>query len=295
MLIDGWVAATVLAKWGVYAFSLVAAGGAWFALCQPALPLPTRRALDRLTIAAAALGALATLARLAVQAGYLIDDGWRGALDPAMLGLAAEGPLGASSALRVAGLALVATLVVPRRGAAWTAAAGAVLVAASFALTGHAQERPEAALPWLLGAHVAAASFWIGALWPLHRACGPAGSSAEAATAAERFGRQAAGAVAALLVAGTALAWTLVGSVGALVGTGYGRALLLKVALVAALLALAAANKWRLAPALGAADAAVAGRAARALRRSIRAEAVAVAAALLATAALTGATALPVQ
>ena len=99
---------------------------------------------------------------------------------------------------------------------------GATLVAASFALTGHASEGPGAALPWALGAHVAAVSFWIGALWPLHRACAPSGTLAEASVADERFGRQAALVVLGLLAAGTALAWTLVGSLHALVTTGYG-------------------------------------------------------------------------
>jgi putative copper resistance protein D len=45
-------------------------------------------------------------------------------------------------------------------------------------------------------------------------------------------------------------AWFLVGSVPALASTAYGRLLVAKLGVFAAMLALAAANRWRLTPAL---------------------------------------------
>jgi copper transport protein len=84
------------------------------------------------------------------------------------------------------------------------------------------------------------------------------------------------------------LAAVQVETLAALVTTGYGRLLLLKLAAVAALLGLAAWNKRRLTPHLAAGDEA----AARRLRRSIGAE-MAVAAAVLALTAALGQTVPP--
>jgi copper transport protein len=85
-----------------------------------------------------------------------------------------------------------------------------------------------------------------------------------------------------LVAAGAALAWFLIGELPALVTTPYGLALSAKITLVAAMLALAAVNKWRLVPALPT------GRAAMArLRHSIFVEAALALAVIVATTALT--------
>ena len=57
--------------------------------------------------------------------------------------------------------------------------------------------------------------------------------------------------VSALALSGLANAWYLVGDVPALFGTDYGRLLLAKLVLFAAMAALAAVNRWRLTPRLG--------------------------------------------
>jgi len=293
LVADTWTLATIFNKWLVYGSALVAAGGVWFVLAQPMLPAATRQLTVRVTFVAAVLGVLTTLGRLAVQAGYLIDEGWRGMIDPDILRLVLEGPLGTSSAVRVAALVLVAGLAVAGRRRVWLPATGAVLVAASFALSGHTSGDAGALIGSLLVLHLVAVSFWLGALWPLYRLADGSVPRAATAVAAERFGRQAVGIVAVLLAAGATLAWLLLGSVPALYATGYGRTLLAKLAFVGALLCLAAVNKWRLVPALGGTDRAAADRAAIALRRSIGVEAFIFAAVLLVSAVLTSATVLP--
>lgn len=290
---DTWSLATIFVKWLVYGSALIAAGGVWFVLSQPTLPAAARRSIVRVTFVTAVLGVVATLVRLAVQAGYLIDDGWRGMLDPEMLRLASEGPLGTSSAVRVVAFVLVAGLAATRLRSLWLPATGAVLVAVSFSLSGHTSGDPGALAGSLLVLHMAAASFWLGALWPLYRLADGSVPRTATAVAAERFGRQAVGIVVVLLAAGATLTWLLLGSVSALYATGYGRTLLAKLVLVGALLCLAAVNKWRLVPALDSADRATADRAAIALRRSIGVEALLFAVVLLATAVLTSATVLP--
>jgi putative copper resistance protein D len=135
--------------------------------------------------------------------------------------------------------------------------------------------------------HLLAAAFWVGALIPLRQAAlAPAG-----ADLLHYFGNLAAGGVAALILAGTSLAWLLSGSATALFGTAYGLALLVKVAIVAVLLGFATWNKVRLVPALRAEKPG----AAHALRRSIAMEMLAVVLILLATATITSVTTPPVN
>jgi putative copper resistance protein D len=159
---------------------------------------------------------------------------------------------------------------------------GAAVAATSFAWVGHARAAAQAAAPLLLGVHVLAAAFWLGALGPLAiqaRRREPL----ELGAVAARFGRIAMALVAVLLAAGAAVLWILLGSVSELWTSGYGRLACAKIALVACLLALAAWNKLRLVPRIAAGDP----LAVRSLRRSLRAEMVVAGLILLITAALT--------
>jgi putative copper resistance protein D len=85
------------------------------------------------------------------------------------------------------------------------------------------------------------------------------------------------------------MSYTLVGSIAALIQTGYGQALVIKVLLVAVLLGLAAANKLRFMPRLKVGDAS----AAKHLTKSISIEWVVVVLVLAVTAVLTSNLTLP--
>lgn len=101
-------------------------------------------------------------------------------------------------------------------------------------------------------AHLVAAGLWLGALVPLALLlCDPASTSARV-TAARRFSALGVACVAVLLVSGTVNAWYLVGTIPALIATPYGQVLLAKLIVVAAMLWLAAVNRWRLVPRLAA-------------------------------------------
>ena len=123
----------------------------------------------------------------------------------------------------------------------------------------------------LLGAeslHLLAAGAWLGSLAPLFIAIGALAPD-QGARAARRFSPL--GMLCVAILAGTALAqgWILIGGLPGLVGTDYGRVALVKLALLLVLLALAAANRFRYAPAMrGPAGA----DAKRGLRRSIAVE-----------------------
>ena len=99
-------------------------------------------------------------------------------------------------------------------------------------------------------AHLIAAALWFGALLPLMLVLRGTAETATQYRVASRFSTLGVICVTALLLSGIVNAYYLVGSVQGLIGTTYGQALLLKLALVAAMLAVATVNRWRLVPRL---------------------------------------------
>ncbi|GIE30473.1 transport integral membrane protein [Actinoplanes italicus] len=247
-----WV--LTLARWLGYAGLLLAAGLVVFtAVFLPAGP-GTGRARHRaatLTRAAVALAAVAWTAALPITAVYLLGGG------PELLG---EGSTWSSLppaeyavvAVVVAGLAAAAGLGTSpgsrRRRVAAVAAATAAVIAP--ALTGHTRAAgPEALVVGADALHLLAGSVWLGGLAGLALTL-PAlsGHGAAAARTLTRFSATAAAVLVALIATGSLLAWRILGSWSALAGTGYGRLLLAKIALVLAALAIAAWNRWSLLP-----------------------------------------------
>lgn len=151
------------------------------------------------------------------------------------------------------------------------------------ALAGHAAASELSAVAVSLDAlHLLATGVWAGGLLPLALCLAWARglpSSAAAARAAERFSRLGLVAVAVLVVTGGFAAWQQVGGVPAAIGTAYGRWLVAKLVLVAALIPIAARNLlvWRRRLAAAGPESAAA---ATALLRNVRREAVLVAAIL---------------
>ena len=285
--IDGLALLAMAAKAAGYATALLAMGGVLFvAAFRTLADADVLRLARRLAAGAALVGLVVLAARFGIRAARISGMGWDGATDPMMLGFVWESPLGAAAIWRGLGEAAILVALLPGAGL-WIALGGAVAVAVSYAQVGHSLGDPRVALAMLLVLHLLAAAFWIGALAPLRRAAGNVGG----ADLLHRFGTVALVAIAALIVAGTALAWLLSGSLSALFGTAYGRTLLAKVAVVSVLLGLAALNKLRLVPALAAGDPS----APAALRRSIALEGAAVILILLATATLTTLTTPPVN
>ena len=285
--IDGLALLAIASKAAGYAAALLAMGGVLFAVVFRGLAAPEVLRLARRIAAAAALVGLVVLAaRFGIRAARISGMGWDGATDPMMLGFVWESPLGAVAIWRGLGEAAILAVLLPGAGL-WFALGGAVAVAVSYAQIGHTLGEPRAVLVVLLVLHLLAVAFWVGALAPLRRAAGDVGG----ADLLHRFGTVALVAVAALMVAGTALAWLLSGSPSALFGTAYGWTLLAKAAVVSALLGFGALNKLRLVPALAAGDPS----APPALRRSIALECAAVILIFLATATLTTLTTPPVN
>lgn len=213
--------------------------------------------------AGAATLTLLALAALALQTGMMagaLDQ----ALNPEALGFVIGGTsLGAAYAVRAgASLLLVLTVLVlrPGRGLWSVAAVLGLIVAASFAWTGHGAAT-EGAGRWVhLTAdilHVVAALIWIGAVFAFavlatRRIEGDAASQAALATALGGFARVGTLCVAVLLVTGLINSVFLVSveQVFSLVATPYGRLLAAKLAAFVAMLGLAALHRFRSTPAL---------------------------------------------
>jgi putative copper resistance protein D len=278
---DMWDGAAVLVKAVLYAATLGAAGGVFFLAYSRSLLEPSDRlAIARPLFILIAVAIAASAARVLLTAASMASDAG-GMLDARLLSMVWRGGEGRAAVLRAAGLLLAIPALARGRGRR-LAIAGAAVAATSFAWVGHARAAAQAVTPLLVGVHVLAAAFWLGALGPLAIAARRREPRALGALAA-RFGRIALAVVGALLAAGAMILWILLGSFSELWTSGYGRLASVKIALVACLLALAAWNKLRLVPRIAAGDA----LAVRSLRRSLRAELLAAGLILLVTAALT--------
>ncbi len=218
------------------------------------------------------------LLRIAVIAGMVALFGTGFGIVLAGTGL--EGPEGLAPMVAVIGLALsFGAGLAGGRLEGLGLVTGAVIAAASLALTGHAASAPP---QWLtvpaVAIHGLAASFWIGSLLPLSVVLRGLPVS-EAALLVRRFSSIALVAVPVLLAAGVVLTLTQFSGMAGLANTRYGLIWLGKMAGVTGLLGLAALNRLRLTPALERGEA-------RPLLLSIRAELLVAALVVMATAGL---------
>ena len=111
--------------------------------------------------------------------------------------------------------------------------------------------------------HLIAAGLWVGALLPLVLLLRATTDTSRQYEAAKRFSTLGVICVVVLLASGIVNAHYLVGTLPALIGTTYGQILMLKLALVLAMLALAAVNRWHVVPQLAGHDRGAARRIAR--------------------------------
>ncbi len=178
-------------------------------------------------------------------------------LDPVVLIAGWAGPAAATMVLAASGVALMLWRDrLPGGAPFWARLLGAAVALTSVLPVGHTRTFGPT---WLvMGAdlvHAATAAVWLGGLVGLGlylaRARRQQRDPVEAGVVLGRFSTLAGVLVALLGVTGIALAVVIVGSVPALVGSTYGRLLLIKVGLVAVIGGLAAWNRFSLVPSLG--------------------------------------------
>lgn len=285
---DIWGIAAILAKLALYVGVMGATGLLIVLVAYSKLVAPVRARMRWHT------AALAMLALLAAGFGFMLrgaalTGGIDGMTDPDMLALLWSTPVGDVLVYRIAGLSLMLCgLFIPNIGP-WIALVGGALALWSFAQIGHIPETGQLGVRVLLLLHLLGVSFWVGVLGPLRKLSREADLIEIAAQLGHRFGQAATLVVPALILAGGIMAWQIVGDLSALFTTGYGLALVAKVALVALVLGLAAANKMRFVPAMQSGDV----RASKHLAHSIEIETLVILAVLGATATLTSVLPLP--
>ena len=183
-------------------------------------------------------------------------------------------------------LLLAAWCVIQTRGPEEGSRLGSDVAAGALAtvalLLGTAASHAASAQGWPLvamtvdAAHLLATGVWFGGLLPLALSLGhvrglpPRLAARVAAVGAQRFSRLAFWSVSALVATGIYNAWIQVGTIPGLVGTPYGRWLLLKIGLLLAVLVLAASNRFGLIPRLLRASAPRSGGDAPAIVRRLR-------------------------
>ncbi|MEO8313394.1 MAG: copper homeostasis membrane protein CopD [Pseudomonadota bacterium] len=241
----------------------------------------------RLLIWSAALCLVASVLGLLAQTSLLAGSLTEGLTSDALSAVITTMAFGPSSLIRTAAAALALLLAASaplnRRLFLFCVLLGAVVLA-SFAWMGHGAAT-RGSWGWLhLGAdilHALAAGIWIGALiafFALARAPDADSTIDTALHAALRgFSRLGSVLVAILIATGIVNTWFLIGPArfSGLWTTPYGKLLSLKLLLFVGMLGLAASNRFRLTPALGAAlETAVSPRDAKVgLRRSVLIEA----------------------
>jgi copper transport protein len=245
-------AARWLLRYGSYAAIMTAVGTlmttafVWGGAAQ--LPL-LRRLLNRSLLATAVLGALQLLVVASDISG---DSPWSafGSIDRALTTDA-----GAALLIRIAVALAVWRLLAMHRTAHpdvyWTSISLSGLgLLATWAFAGHSRSQRWPAVGVITDvAHHAAAAAWIAGLAIVALVVIPRADTGAAGTV-RRFSRVAAVSVGVLVVTGLAQTIRLVGSPMALLDAAHGRMLAVKLALLAAMLFLANANRRRVATAL---------------------------------------------
>src|SRR5680860_1483436 len=275
---------------------MLAAGGLLFLLWIHDRTRDERGGLVRITSAAAAAGILVTLVAVGVQGALTSGLGVEALTSPAVLGGVLNSSYGTAAAVRIAGLLIVGLAL---RGLWSTPAtvagiAGALLALSSFALTGHSVTTdPRWLAAGAVFAHTLFGAAWFGGLVLLAVVLRRrhAGDAVGGGRMVARFSSYALATVAVVVVAGSALAWAEVRSLEGLWSTSYGLTLLVKVAAVAAIIAIALYNRQRLVPAIARqGERAGDGSAWARLARTLRMESFGIVGVLLLTAVLTAMT-----
>ncbi len=266
----------VIARWFHFASMFVLFGSSffWFYMGgerSPEGPSGLPKAFRKTVILLRITAPVAAISGLAWFAGTLANmtSGFGNIFDPETLRLFFfETAFGPVTAVRLTLLAVAVVIVLlPWHNRAWLSALlciGAVLLI-SQAWLGHAAEGGaglyETAMIIAYGVHTLAAGAWVGGLPPLlftlaekqdHDTCDARRWTVDILS---RYSSMGIIAVTLIVISGTANAgFRVAGSFGRLLDTGYGNVLLVKVALVAVMLALAYYNRFVMMPQLRAAQ-----------------------------------------
>ncbi len=249
--------------------------------------------LDRWREIAAVTGIIGLLLALPARL-VTVGGGWDALTDGSFLLDSLTGPIGVATAVTIAGTAglVLVRPSQPGRSVLFAGLACTLVALGGFAVEGHTRTKEPG---WLIVVsdvvHTSAGAIWLGGVVALavtlRRTTGPW----RARTALD-VSWWAMWAVVAVTVTGVVMSMIVLRTFNALADTGYGLALMVKVALVVVLIAIGARNRLLLVPAIEESemsdDPEPAEWAVRSLKRAVVVELVVFAALLVATATLVG-------
>ncbi|MEO3677472.1 CopD family protein [Rheinheimera sp. FR7-31] len=262
MFSDAWVLALFAHKLLNY-LAVSGSIGAAFLLLLPALTQGQSQSqsdscafrlwLKRLVLGWSAAGMVLALLYLPLKAGALAEAGIAGMADSVMLQMVWQSAMRTQLLLLLCGFATLWLWAwrVKHSGKAVSIALvsiGALLLAASFSQTGHVASLTGL---WqlLLTLHVLAIATWVGSLLPLWQSCYRLAPD-RLLVLMQQFGQVALYLLVLLISCGVLILLQLLDSPRELFVTDYGRLMLFKLMLVAAMLLLAAWHKFSLVNAL---------------------------------------------
>ena len=240
------------------------------------------RALRRLGFWSASVGLILVVVTHTLEAARMTGE-LSGAWDQSMQMQVMHSTTMAATTTRTMGLvAIAAAFALSGFELRLMSVVGTVVMAAAFTLTGHTTTHsPRWMLVSLLLIHLVVVAFWFGALPGLYFSSRRESISIKSAVIAS-FSKAAVWLVPCIAVAGIGMAFLLLPDFSAL-WQPYGLLLLVKIGAFATLMLLAALNKLRLGPRVATGEV----RALRDFHRSLAAEYVLIAGALIVTAVLT--------
>jgi copper transport protein len=257
-----WDIAGDVARGIGYAATFIAGGGAIF-LAVVHDGRSDRRGLGKVVLWAAIVGAIAVVVQLPISAALATGLGLGSITHTGVLGQVLADGVGAQTVTVLLGLAVATTAVLWKTRTTATRVAAVVgggAAAIGFAFAGHTTVTEPR---WLVYSadmvHVLAASVWVGGLVLLflflRRQRAESGDAVHAGGVVARFSRLAGFAIVAIGIAGGILAYEEIRALSALTSTTYGKLVLVKVGVVAVIVAVAAYNRYQLVPALQRAEA----------------------------------------
>ena len=260
-MLDIWQLASITIKFALYLSILTAAGTIFIGL------IFKLNDVRKFAAVCASIGLFTTLLLFSLQ-GAALTGNLSGMIDIDMLTLLWDIPASNAFKYRLVGLAILISGIVMGRHGLILSTLGSIIALWSFTRIGHVPDQKMLVLEISLLAHLLAVAFWIGILMPLYRLSLNTETIQQAADLGHNFGVIAVITVPIMILIGTYMSYILLGSFASLIGSEYGKTLLIKITLVAGLLAISAANKLRFVPALKRGD----GMAAVHLNNSIKLE-----------------------
>jgi putative copper resistance protein D len=287
---DIFALAAIVFKFALYSSVMFSTGAVFYFVLFEKGDARLHFSPQRMITFFASIAMLSILIVYALSAANLTGE-WGSMIDPEMLGILWQTPVGTALIFHVIGLVIIFLGLLSGSFGKVVLIIGSVITLASFSQVGHITTISDFSFTptVLLLIHLVGVSLWVGILLPLYRLSNYPNLITTTASIAHQFGQLAVFFVPILLIAGGCLAYELVGSLDNLLNTRYGQVLLLKLALVTCLLGLAAINKLWFVPALKAGDITALSQ----LKALVRVEIILILTILMVTAVLTGVLSLP--